>query len=230
MNSNSYGLSTSAVRQAVYYSINRQAIVKNSFKNYAKESAVPYHPEWHVISESEYIISGLTLNYSEAQKLMKNAGFNERINYTLIVYSGNNFKIAAAKELQKNLANIGINLTINELTWENYQLALSSGNYDFYIGEIRLPMNMNLSALFGDNRAIYGISAADTTATAYSEYLSGNISLEAFTNSFLQNMPFAPICFRMGALIYSNDITPAADSDMSNAYKNIYEWTIINNL
>ena len=99
---------------------------------------------------------------------------------------------------------------------------------DFYIGEIRLPMNMNLSALFGDNRAVYGISAADTTATAYSEYLGGNISLEAFTNSFLQNMPFAPICFRMGALIYSNDITPAADSDMSNTYKNIYEWTIIN--
>ncbi len=227
MNSNSYGLSSAALRQAVYYSINRQSIAKNSFKNYATESAVPYHPEWHVISESEYDISGLTLNYSEAQKLMKDAGFNEKINYTLIVYSGNNFKIATAKELQENLKNIGINLTVNELTWENYKLALSNGNYDFYIGEIRLPMNMNLSALFGDNRAVYGISPNDTTATAYSEYLCGNISLEAFTRSFLQNMPFAPICFRMGSLIYSDNITPAADSDMSNAYKNIYEWTVI---
>lgn len=228
MNSNSYGLSSVALRQAVYYSINRQSIAKNSFKNYAIESAVPYHPEWHVLAESEYDISDLTLNYSEAQKLMKNAGFNENLSYNLIVYSGNNFKLATAKELQENLRNIGINLTITELTWENYQLALSSGNYDFYIGEIKLPMNMNLSALFGDNRAVYGLSASDTTATAYSEYLSGNISLEAFTRSFLQNMPFAPICFRMGSLIYSNSITPAADSDMSNAYKNIYEWTILN--
>lgn len=228
MNSNSYGLSSVALRQAVYYSINRQTIAKNSFKNYAVESAVPYHPEWHVLAESEYDISDLSLNYSEAQKLMKNAGFNEKINYNLIVYSGNNFKIATAKELQENLKNIGINLTVTELTWENYQLALSSGNYDFYIGEIKLPMNMNLSALFGDNRAVYGLSASDTTATAYSEYLSGNISLEAFTRSFLQNMPFAPICFRMGSLVYSNNITPAADSDMSNAYKNIYEWTILN--
>lgn len=228
MNSNSYGLSSVALRQAVYYSINRQSIAKNSFKNYAIESAVPYHPEWHVLAESEYDISDLTLNYSEAQKLMKNAGFNEKLSYNLIVYSGNNFKLATAKELQENLRNIGINLTITELTWENYQLALSSGNYDFYIGEIKLPMNMNLSALFGDNRAVYGLSASDTTATAYSEYLSGNISLEAFTRSFLQNMPFAPICFRMGSLIYSNSITPAADSDMSNAYKNIYEWTILN--
>jgi len=228
MNSNSYGLSSAALRQAVYYSINRQSIAKNSFKNYATESAVPYHPEWHVISESEYDISGLTLNYSEAQKLMKDAGFNEKINYTLIVYSGNNFKISVAKELQENLKNIGINLIVTELSWENYQLALSSGNYDFYIGEIKLPMNMNLSALFGDNRAVYGISSSDTTATAYSEYLSGNISLEAFTSSFIQNMPFAPICFRIGSLVYSNNITPAADSDMSNAYKNIYEWTVIN--
>lgn len=228
MNSNSYGLSSAAMRQAVYYSINRQSIVKNSFKNYAVESAVPYHPEWHVILESEYDISDLTLNYSHAQALLKNAGFNDTMNYKLIVYSGNNFKIAAAKELQENLKNIGINLTISELTWDSYKLALASGDYDFYIGEIKLPRNMDLSALFGSNSTIYGKPASDTTASAYSEYMNGNISLEAFTLSFLQNMPFAPICFRLGALVYAKEISPSADCDIGNAYKNIHEWEILN--
>lgn len=228
MNSSSYGLSSAPLRQAVYFSINRQAIVKNSFKNHAVESAVPYHPEWHVLSESEYDISELTLNYSNAQTLMKNAGFNETINYRLIVYSGNNFKIAAAKEIQESLKNIGINLTVEELTWDNYMLALTNGAYDFYIGEVKLPKNMDMTALFSNNGAIYGKSALDTTAAAYSEYTNGNISLEAFTLSFLQNMPFAPICFRMGSLIYSNDISPAADCDVGNTYKNIYEWEIKN--
>lgn len=226
MNSNSYGLSSSALRQAVYYSVNRQSIVKNDFKNYAVESAVPYHPEWHILAESEYDISELTLNYSQAQILMKNAGFNDKLSYRLIVYSGNNFKISAAKEIQKNFSNIGINLIVDELTWEDYKLALINGAYDFYIGEVKLPKNMDLTALFGSAGQIYGTSASDTTAAAYSEYLSGNISLEAFTRSFLQNMPFVPLCFRMGTLVYSDSVTPAADCDIGNAYKNIYEWNI----
>lgn len=226
--SSSYGLSSSALRQAVYYSINRQAIVRNSFKNYAVESAVPYHPEWHVLAESGFEISNLTLNYSQAQKLMKDAGFYEKLNYTLIVYSGNNFKIAAAKEIQENLKNIGIELSIRELTWDNYKLALINGDYDFYIGEVKLPKNMDMSALFGAGSAIYGTSPNDTTAAAYSEFINGNIPLDSFTMSFVQNMPFVPICFRMGTLVYSNDISPAADCDMGNAYKNIYEWEIKN--
>ena len=225
MNSSSYGLSSTALRQAIYYSINRQSIVRNSFKNYAVASVVPYHPEWHALSESGYELSNLTLNYSEAQRLMKNAGFNETLHYNLIVYSGNNFKIAAAYEIKENLKNIGIDLTIRELTWDDYKLSLINGDYNFYIGEVKLPKNMDMSALFGSG-TIYGKPASDTTAAAYSEYINGNITLDSFTMSFIQNMPFVPICFRMGTLIYSNKISAIADSDIDNAYKNIYEWEV----
>ena len=225
INSSSYGLSSTALRQAVYYSINRQSIVRNSFKNYAVASVVPYHPDWHALSESGYELSNLTLNYSAAKELMKNAGFNETLNYSLIVYSGNNFKIAAAEEIKENLKNIGIDLTIRELTWEDYKLALINGDYNFYIGEVKLPKNMDMTALFGSG-TVYGKPASDTTAAAYSEYLNGNIPLDSFTMSFIQNMPFVPICFRMGTLIYSNRISAIADSDIDNAYKNIYEWEV----
>jgi peptide/nickel transport system substrate-binding protein len=224
MNSGSYGLSNASLRKAVYYSINRQSIVANSFKNYAVGSYTPYHPDWYVFTASDYDSTALTLDYSKAQNLMKNAGFTETLNYTLIVYSGNNFKVSAAKEIQASLANIGINLTVSELTWENYKSALANGYYDFYIGEIKLPDNMDMSALFSNSKAVYGVSPADTTNTAYSEFAAGNISVNALTDSFLQNMPFAPICFRMGVLIYSKEITPAADCDYGNVYKNIFEW------
>lgn len=225
MNSSSYGLSSTAFRQAVYYSINRQSVVKNSFKNYAVESYTPYHPDWHIFTSSDYDSADMTLDYSKAKTLLTNAGFSGSVNLKLIVYSGNNFKVAAAREIKENLSAIGINITVSELTWENYKLALANGEYDLYIGEVKLPRDMNLSSLFGDSSVVYGVSAKDTTAAAYSEYAKGNISLNAFTDSFMQNMPFAPICFRMGALVYSNDISPAADCDIGNAYKNIYEWT-----
>lgn len=226
INSSSYGLSSAALRQAVYYAVNRQSVVRNAFRNYATASAVPYHPEWHEITASGYDISSLTLDFSKAQTLMKNAGFNEKLNYSLIVYSGNNFKVAAAKEIKDSLANVNININIRELTWQDYKEALSAGNYDFYIGEIRLPKNMNMSSLFSSG-TVKGIPANDTTAAAYSEFANGNISLEAFTGSFLLNMPFVPVCFRMGALITTNGITPAPDSDDGNAFKNIYEWKLV---
>lgn len=228
MNSSSYGLSSSAVRRAVFYSINRQSIVTNSFKKYAVESYTPYHPQWHAFTDSAYDTSALSLDYSKAQTLMSDAGFNEKINLKLIVYSGNNFKVSAAKEIQENLANIGIIVTIAELGWESYKQALATGNYDFYIGEIRLPGNMDMSSLFSSSKAVYGVSSADTTDAAYAEFISGNITIDAFTSSFMQNMPLVPVCFRSGALIYSQNISPAADCDMGNVYKNIYEWNKIN--
>ncbi|MBR5233984.1 MAG: ABC transporter substrate-binding protein [Clostridia bacterium] len=226
MNSNSYGLNSAEVRQAVYFAINRQAVVKNSFKKYAVASAVPYHPEWHVLEESDYDISFLNLDYSSSQTLLTQAGIAGTLIYNLIVYSGNNFKVAAAKEIQASLKNIGINVIIKELTWDEYNSALTDNAYDLYIGEIKLPTNMNLSTLFSSSGPVKGVSPADTTYSAYEEFSAGKITIDAFTQSFLQNMPFAPICFRTGALIYSNDITPAADCDTGNAYKNVYEWEI----
>lgn len=224
INSNSYGLSTAAMRQAVYYSINRQSVVTNSFKKHAVESAIPYHPEWHVINDEQFDTSALVLDYSKAKDLMKNAGFKDNLNYRLIVYSGNNFKVAAAKEIKQSLENVGINITITELTWDAYTTALANGDYDFYIGEIKLPENMNLSAALASDGVVKGILPTDTTAAAYTEFVGGKITLEAFTSSFLQNIPFVPICFRMGILICSNIITPAPDCDAGNVYKNIYEW------
>lgn len=226
MNSASYGVNSASFRQAVYYALNRQSIVKNSFKNCAVESYTPFHPEWHAMEEESYDTSALALDYAKAQTLLQNAGFSSAVNLKLIVYTGNNFKVAAAKEIQESLQNININITIEELTWENYKLALSNGDYDLYIGEVKLPNTMNLSALFGSGSVIYGTAASDTTASAYDEYKNGNISLASFTNSFLQNMPFAPICFRQGALVYAKTIYPAADCDIGNVYKNIYEWNI----
>ena len=224
MNCNSYGLNIAEVRQAVYYSINRQAIAKESFKNYAVPTSLPYHPEWHVLTESDFDTTEFSLDYSSAKQLLTKAGVLGTVNYSLVVYSGNNFKVAAAKEIQKSLANIGINVTIRELTWDDYIFALQSNAYDLYIGEIKLPGNMDLTSVFSSSTPVYGVSAADSTKAAYDEFRNGNISIDAFTRSFVQNMPFAPICFRMGALIYSHNITPAADCDINNAYKNVYEW------
>ncbi len=224
MNGNSYGLNSPAVRKAVFYAINRQSIVKNSFKNYAVAGAVPYHPEWYVITDAQYDISQFNLDYSKAADLLKSAGVQGGVNYSLIVYAGNNFKVAAAKQIQENLKSININVTIKELSWDDYNIALRNNAYDLYLGEIKLPANMDMTALFGSDSPIYGALAADSTGAAYTEFLNGKITLEEFTNTFVNNMPFAPICFRMGALIYSDAITPAADCDMGNAYKNIYEW------
>ncbi len=226
-NQNSFALGSENVRKAVYYSINRQSIAKNSFKNYAVPAATPYHPEWHVLSESGYDISGLTLDYDGAEKLMKSEGYKGSVSYNLAVYAGNGFKTAAAGEIKENLKNIGINVNILELPWDEYMSAVQGGGCDLYIGEIKLPLDMNMSSLFGSSGEVYGANPDDAVGKAYNEFVNGNISLGAFTDSFLENMPFAPIAFRSGALIYSNKITPAADCDINNIYKNIFEWTIV---
>lgn len=229
MNSKSYGLNTAAVRQAVFYSINRQAIATESFKKYAVAAFAPYHPQWHLFENSGYNAENLTLDLALAKSLMESAGIREKVNMRLIVYSGNNFKVAMAKSVKDSLSQIGINVTIYEYLWDDYKNALALGAYDLYIGEVKVPASMDLSALFGKSSVISGISENDSTGAAYEEFEQGNISLAAFTDSFIQNMPFAPVVYRMGALVYSDNISAAADCDYMNSYKNIYEWKLSDN-
>ena len=40
-------------------------------------------------------------------------------------------------------------------------------------------------------------------------------------------MPFVPLCYRSGVLMYSSAITPAPDCDYNNYFKNIDQWSVI---
>ena len=218
-------LSSASARQAVFYAVNRRSLAANAFKGCASPAVAPFHPEWHALVDSGYDQGALSLDLSKSQELLYTAGVFSPVSLRLIVYTGNNFKVSAANEVAADLRKLDLRVTVDELTWEDYLDAVTSGNYDMYIGETKLPANMDLAVPYQAG-VFCGVNTGDTTPSAYEQLAAGKITMEAFMNAFLQNMPFVPLVFRMGVLEYASVITPAADSDYNNCFKNIDQWKL----
>ena len=58
-------------------------------------------------------------------------------------------------------------------------------------------------------------------AALYQSYLAGQTTIETFMEGFYTDLPFIPICHRLGVLHYSDQVTPAATASVSDAYYNI---------
>lgn len=88
----------------------------------------------------------------------------------VIVNSDNEARVSLGKEFISQLQKAGIDASLTELSFEEYSAAIQKGNYDLYIGEIRLTADMNLEKVL----------PAGEAANAYSQYQKGEMDLQAF--------------------------------------------------
>ena len=135
---------------------------------------------------------------------------------TLLYASGNRCREALVKVLVQQLTQAGFQVTAQSAAYDDYKAQLDAGNFDLYIGEIRLTPSMNLFVFFRAGGAgAYGVNTADKAAQSYAAYRAGEKTAAEFVADFSRDMPYIPLCYRQGmaaghaALTY---ITPSAYS------------------
>jgi peptide/nickel transport system substrate-binding protein len=69
------------------------------------------------------------------------------LNLSLLVCSDSTQKTAVANKLAADLRQIGVNVEVKGLPWEEYLEALAAGNFDLYYGELRLTADFDLTPL-----------------------------------------------------------------------------------
>lgn len=135
---------------------------------------------------------------------------------TLLYASGNRCREALVKVLVQQLTQAGFQVTAQPAAYDDYKAQLDAGNFDLYIGEMRLTPSMNLFVFFRAGGAgAYGVNTADKAAQSYAAYRAGEKTAAEFVADFSRDMPYIPLCYRQGmaaghaALTY---ITPSAYS------------------
>lgn len=66
---------------------------------------------------------------------------------TLLVNEESSFKLSLARWVCSRLAALGLTVTIRALPWEDYLAALDAGDFDLYLGEVRLGAAWDVGAL-----------------------------------------------------------------------------------
>ena len=225
--SNEY-LADPLIRRAVSSALDRNEIVTSAFQGHAKAAVSPFNPDWYVIAGTD---GSPTVENSDVRSLLDESGNDPgRLPFSLVVNGENGFKLDAAKQIKTMLGRAGLAVTIYALPKEDYYTAVRNGDFDMYIGEIKLTDNMNLYPLFRGGRCSYGVTSAmqEQSFARYVQMLSGECELMDFINVFSSELPFIPLCYRSGLALYTNSIDFGDSSCcICDVFGNVDRWTII---
>lgn len=221
-NSKSELMSNALLRQAINLIIDRTALADTAFQGHARVAYTPFNPDWAPLLTTDLIISR---NPSKAQELIERSEcVIDSGTLTLLVNSDNPFKVEAADTIAQSLNAAGFSINVRKAGFESYSEAVAKAEFDMYIGEVRLTNNMDLSALLLGGGVSKGIDPACLSAARYTQLLDGGCELMDFINTFNEDLPFLPLCYRNAAVSYTNSLAGDYACCDSDIYFDIESW------
>lgn len=254
-------LSSKDIRYAISSALDRKAIVQSAFYNNALPATGFFSPAFEEVKSVQTLSE--TSNLEIALENLGRIGYNSKSaegymvnssgkypSFTLLVNKENHSRLLAANLIAKQLKAAGIDIRVIEKSYADYTAALSSGNFQLYLGEVKLLNNMDMSGLvIPGGSAAYGVGAnavadgteapaddtsaeeAEQTPTALSckdmidGFYAGNKTVTDVAGTLLTEMPQIPVCYRLGLLFYSSDIENGVEASVSDIYFSIERYT-----
>lgn len=155
-------LKNTEVRKALFYAIDRANIVSSIYNNEYDIADFPLDYGSYLYQEEK---TSTGYNPEQAKTLLINSGWEyknnrwqktenyrtKKLNLTLTVNSSNNNRVAVAENIKAQLAQIGINITINKVSNSNYQKILESKNYQMILTGVYNSYSPDVSSFFEEN-------------------------------------------------------------------------------
>ncbi len=249
----SYGaLAQNSLRQAISSAIDRNKICQNSYYNNALPATGFFTPVWKEVksvqniqihTNSQITVENLEkIGYNELDKEgVRITSSGKGLRFSLLVNSENQAKVAAARLIASQLSEFGIKITVVEKSYENYIQSLASGNFQLFLGEIKLSNNMDFSCMVLEGgSAAYGLATSQSetdgdsaeaepvpvskSASAINGFYSGKNTIADVATVLQTEMPFIPVCYRTGILLCNENIENINKSSASDIYFSIESY------
>ena len=227
------------LRQAVARVIDRSVITSTLFAGHADPSPLPVSPVSHLY-DSE-LADELTFSVSTAEQLLADARYklsksgkltyrSKPVELTLLVNSENSFRTATANYIAEELGKLGITVTVQELPWEDFLTALSTGAFDLYLGQVKMTADFDLTALLTGSLN-YGCYWNEETSLLLTAYQAASGDHRADTASTLHShlastLPFVPLCFLRTSVYTQWGAVSGLQPTQQNPFYHFYSWSI----
>ena len=228
------------VRQAFSRALDRRSLADVLLAEHGDPAALPVSPLCGEYSQAaaaqrEYDLdaaaqllaeAGYTLNEEDGLLYRRNTP----VTVTLLVNSDNDVRQSAARQFARALESLGVTVTVSRLPWNNFTAALAGGQFDLYLGEVRLTGDFDPSVLL-TGELNYGGFENETLALALAQWRAARGAARtqaagALWEQFVQNAPIAPVCFMRGSLLMRWGVAFHLQPTRANPYYQIESWTI----
>ena len=207
-------------RRTFTYAIDRQEISDRFYNGFAQPATLPASPR------SPYYSKTLAANYEYDS--MK---FIETLSRTslpeeplrLIVNHDDSVRLKVADYIAATLTEYGLPTVVKSYNTSTYSAVYYAGNFDFYLGQVRLSANMDLSTFFGPQGSLH-FNGTDDAAT-YSlckDALANRGNYYNLHQRVMEDGRIIPILFHS----YNVYATRGLVTDLTPSRDNIYFYTL----
>ena len=121
-------------------------------------------------------------------------------------------------------------VTVDAMPWESYQSALASGQFDLYIGEVRMTGDFDPGELLTGSLN-YGGYASQTMTELLSAWRGArgaarDRAASELWQAFAREAPIAPLCFKRGSLLVRWGMVTGVQPTQADLFWNMEEWEL----
>jgi len=233
INGNSHFTSSPKVRQGLSAAISRNIIRSRAYSEHGRPALLPIVP---VMKFGDFAQDkdGFNASPETANAILDEAGWSiitpggyrmpggEILTLTMIVNRESVARVSAARSIESGFKQIGVRVAVEELDRDTYINRINAGQYDLYIGEIKLGNNMDIQP-FINGAASVNMNYTTEFLTAYNKFRQDG-DINTFDSVFRAEMPFVPLLFREGLLLYSNSMNFEINTTISDLFINFENY------
>ncbi|MCX8130647.1 MAG: peptide ABC transporter substrate-binding protein [Clostridia bacterium] len=242
-------LSDKLVRQAIAYAIDRSKIINDYLAGQAVVSEIPVMPNTWLYDTS---IITYNSNKAKAKEMLIQGGWEEDegglfktikgvkryLNLELMVNDYNINRSKIADEISAQLKEIGINLSIRKIKWEDEFKQIRSKRYDMVLLGYRVSSVPDISFAYSSAEASGGFNISGYKNTTVDRLLE-QIGTESDENRrkllftqmkgiIMDDMPYLGLFFYNNAALFSKRVKGEISPSIWDRFNGISEWYIAN--
>ncbi|SET75977.1 peptide/nickel transport system substrate-binding protein [Natronincola peptidivorans] len=233
------------IRKAIAYGVDRHKLINNIFLGHGTIVDVPVYPLSSIYDEDS-LLYGYDKN--QAIELLEKSGYTLNGDYTigtnedgntltfdLITNKDNIVREKTAYFIQEELAEVGIEINIESLEWDEFNDRINTGNFDLVLGGWELSSIPDLSFAFhssqigGSNFISYQDETMDELleeafrASSPSEKQKKYSELQ---NHIVEEVPYVSLFFKNGSIVVRDKVKGEFQPNYYNLFNGIENWFI----
>lgn len=214
VNANSKTFADDNVRRALTHAIDREYIVENFYRDFARSAilpASPLSPYYNASLASRYGYNSLKFTTALTDANLQGAPV------TFLLNSDDSLRLRVGRNIAKMLRECGLEVTVLEMSSAKFKEHLLWGEYDLYLGQTKLSPNMDLTPFFRQYGTLNYGGLTDSTIYAMArEALANSGNYYNLHEMVMEDAQLIPILFRSYAVYATRglvtELTPARDN------------------
>lgn len=212
--------------------LDRESIARRAYHGFAAAAVSPikqsYSPnlageDAPTLEAQEELLEAL--GYGERDEEGWRTYQGRRFSLRLLVNAGSPDRLSVAAIVREGFEAAGFRLELETVPFEEYALRIAEGNYELYLGEMKLPGNLDLLSLIAPHESVGpGCVRDEELLELYRQAKAGEAELSALDAALRRVMPVIPLVYRRGLVVFSADFSANIVATEQDIFYNIGEW------